>query len=80
MLAFVLIETAWQDAITTPVPLVQMVLAGAGFLSTALYFIERYGIKKKTDLQSRVVESLAGSPEVILLGIPSMRSLCGPWL
>lgn len=80
MLALILFETAWQNPLTTPVPLIQMVLASAGFLSTALYSLERYRTKKKTDLQSRVLESLAGSPDIILLGIPSMRSLCGPWL
>ena len=80
MLALVLFETAWQDPITTPVPLVQMVLAGAGILSTVLYFNERYRIKKETDLQSRVVESLTALPDVTHLRIPSTRSLCGPWL
>jgi hypothetical protein len=79
MLALALFETAWQNPITT-VPLVQMLLVSWGFLSMALYFIERYKINRKTDLQSRVVASLAGSPDIILLGIPSMRSLCGPWL
>jgi hypothetical protein len=80
MLALALFETAWQNPTTTTVPLIQMVLVSAGFLSTAIYFIERYKINRKTDLQSRIVESLAGSPDTILLGIPSMRSLCGPWL
>jgi hypothetical protein len=47
MLALELFLTAWQNPITTPVPLVQMVLVSAGILSTALYFLERYRIKKK---------------------------------
>jgi hypothetical protein len=67
MLALVLFETGWQNPITTQVPLIQMLLASAGILSTALYFNERYKIKKKTDPQSRVVKSRAGLPDVTLL-------------
>jgi hypothetical protein len=53
-------ETAWPNPIATPVPLVQMLLASVGILSTALYFLERYKINRKTYPQSRVVASLAG--------------------
>lgn len=86
MLNTALFQLTSSDSTSTSVPLIPMLLAGLGTLSTVLYLWERHRIQ--IDASHRTVEKHAplelpqsrSMPDVVFLGVASTWSLSGPWL